>query len=76
MKSGTTTLASYLSQNQGIHIPSEELHYFNNEDNYLNGPNWYSQRLTEGIAESVSTPLLGEKTPGHSYRPHCAQRIK
>lgn len=76
MKSGTTTLASYLKQNQDIHIPNEELHYFNNEDNYQKGPGWYSQRLTEGITESERHLLYGEKTPGYSYLPYCAQRVK
>ena len=76
MKSGTTTLASYLNQNRSIHIPRDEIHYFNNEDNYEKGPKWYSQQLLNGIADFESPNLIGEKTPGYSYRPYCAQRIK
>jgi hypothetical protein len=78
MKSGTSSLADYLKFSPAVHIPSSELHYFDNDANFAKGPNWYAQKLTEQLPtdKKLENVLLGEKTPTYSFQPNCAQRIK
>ncbi len=77
MKSGTTTLADYLSVHPAIWIPEQEVQFFNNERNFARGPGWYSRKLTEGCPpDRIAEMTIGEKTPTYSYQKNCAQRIK
>lgn len=78
MKSGTSTLASYLDTHESIHIPSKELHFFNVDERFSQGASWYADKLkkTFGKSENYDTQLVGEKTPTYSYQQNCAQRIK
>ena len=77
MKSGTTTLADYLSEHPRICIPAAELQFFNNDANFAKGPLWYSQKLTDGCTrDDLAQAQVGEKTPTYSYDPKCLPRIK
>lgn len=71
MKSGTTTLAHYLSTHQELHVPKDEVHYFDYSKNYKEGEIWYHDKL--GI-EKNSDKIIGEKTP-YSFYPETAERI-
>lgn len=78
MKSGTSSLADYLSEHVDIHIPNKEVHYFNNDINYNKGFSWYEAQLFKDFDEDSKSnhPIVGEKTPTYSYQPNCVDRIK
>ena len=78
MKSGTSTLADYLAEHIGIHIPNKEVHYFNNDKNYNKGFSWYEEQLLKDLDEDSKSNnlIIGEKTPTYSYQPNCVDRIK
>jgi len=76
MKSGTSTLAAHLAAHPGLHLPVQEVHYFDREVNFRRGPAWYLRQLQRGCPpERRASVLFGEKTPTYSYQPDCAQRI-
>lgn len=76
MKSGTSTLADHLTMHPGLHLPPNEVHYFDREANYRRGPGWYARQLQCGCPpERRDEVLFGEKTPTYSYQPDCAARI-
>lgn len=76
MKSGTSTLADYLSMHPALHVAPNEVHYFDREDNYARGPEWYASQLVRGCPpERRADVLHGEKTPTYSYLPTCLPRI-
>ncbi|MHA1203285.1 MAG: sulfotransferase family protein [Candidatus Heimdallarchaeaceae archaeon] len=71
MKSGTSSLAFQLAQNPDICIPLDEMHYFNNEENYEKGEKWYASNFKECSNKSI----IGEKTPTYSYLDKVPYRI-
>lgn len=73
MKAGTTTLAHHLSHHQEVHIPRNELHFFNSETNFSKGLEWYKLELLRNRKETAK--LFGEKTPTYSFQPNVAERI-
>ncbi|MCE7740851.1 MAG: sulfotransferase domain-containing protein [Candidatus Heimdallarchaeota archaeon] len=71
MKAGTSSLAFQLKHNPQICIPLKEVHYFNNEENYNKGIQWY-----EGIFKDCNPEnIIGEKTPTYSYLEKVPERI-
>ena len=48
MKAGTTSLSGYLSQHPDIHMPPGEVHYFDREEHFAQGEQWYARALTSG----------------------------
>lgn len=78
MKSGTSTLARYLSSHEAICMSQEEIHYFDNDENFRQGVSWYSRSLMKDyeISRNHSSILVGEKTPTYSYLPKCPERIR
>jgi len=58
-KAGSSWLAANLAGHPGIHIPSKEVHYFDVDQNYDKGEEWYAQFF----ARAEPGQLLGEKTP-------------
>ena len=75
MKSGTTTLADLLNKSDNIHLPSSEIHFFDNNFNF--GLDWFNKKLTDDIPiqKQKENLLLGEKTPTYSYKESCAEKI-
>lgn len=73
MKAGTTTLSHHLSHHAEIHIPENEMQFFNNEKNYSKGLAWYEKQL--GKNRKTSAKLIGEKSPGYSFQLGVAERI-
>ncbi len=71
MKSGTSTLALQLDQNPDICIPLDEIHYFNNEENFKKGEKWYESKFEECEKDCI----IGEKTPTYSYLEKVPKRI-
>jgi len=71
MKSGTTSLASALNQHPEVYLPKNELHYFDNNDYFSKGDNWYHAHFP--LLKEVKA--YGEKTPSYMYTPYCIERI-
>jgi hypothetical protein len=73
MKAGTSSLRYQLGNHSKISIPTDEVHFFNNDSNYNKGLDWYIDRLCFNFTEN--TVLIGEKTPTYCYQPNVAKRI-
>jgi hypothetical protein len=58
-KSGTTWLLEVLKKHPDVFMANHEIHFFNNEDNYAKGWDWYSKFYGGAGAGK----LIGEKTP-------------
>jgi len=71
MKSGTTSLQQYLIKHPAIAIPNYEIHYFDKEENYIKGSDWYKQQFPV----TQNTQITGEKTPAYSLHAKVPQRI-
>lgn len=75
-KSGTTWLLEALKSNKATFIYPEEVHFFNKDENYNKGLDWYKS-LFRGIKQEI---LIGEKTPDYFQLPNSgldvAKRIK
>lgn len=68
-KAATTTLFDILKDTKGFSAPSQkELHFFNNDNNYRRGVDWYFD-LFEGEG------IKFEATPDYFYSPNAAERI-
>lgn len=76
MKSGTSTLAHYLENQNGIFMPSDEVHFFDAfggyADRWEKGLKWYSGLFDE--AKEID--ILGEKTPTYCYLKETPKLIK
>ncbi len=77
-KSGTTSLFSYLDERPAfIGSDPKEVHYFDREDNFVEGNKWYENHFFRGIRrnglffEASPTYLCREKVPERlkNYRP-------
>jgi hypothetical protein len=67
-KAGTTWLEKNLCQHPQIGAPShKELHFFDKEENFSRGREWYEQQFGEGVS--------GEFTPNYFWIPSTAQEV-
>lgn len=73
MKSGTTTLSHHFSNHKNIRVPDKEVHFFNRDDRFKKGVEWYQQLLRKEAIED--TLVVGEKTPAYSYQENVPKRI-
>ena len=71
MKAATTTLSDYLSLHPNIHLPANEIHFFNSDARYEKGIGYYQRFFTPGPNEY----MVGEKTPTYSYHQDSPARI-
>ena len=71
-KAGTSTLIFFLGFHPGIVHPKRELNFFQIEDRYSKGYEWYLDRLP------LSRPgqITMEKTPRYFYNDNAPKRIK
>src|SRR4051812_49291642 len=70
-KSGSTTLVSYLQDHSDVFIPRSELHFFDDDENYRRGVDWYGRHFVGAADRRV----VGEKTPSYSYIERVPERI-
>lgn len=61
MKAGTSWLAYNLGQHPEVFMPKEELHFFNDKENFAKGRSWYEKQFEPGIGKKA----VGEKTAGY-----------
>lgn len=70
-KSGTTSLAVNLGAHPDVHMAYDELHFFNNDSIWQQGPGWYEAQFQKGAQAAV----VAEKTPAYLYDPRVPERI-
>ncbi len=72
-KSGTTLLYEHLKQSSDIFLPNKkELHFFDNDKNYMKGVRWYEHFFLEAKREQ----LRGEVTPAYLFFKDVPVRIR
>jgi hypothetical protein len=68
-KCGTTSLSAWLGSHPDVFLPAEkELHFFEREEVWKNGIEWYEARFAQAAA-------VGEATPAYMFHPHAVERI-
>ncbi|KAK2145506.1 hypothetical protein LSH36_677g02018 [Paralvinella palmiformis] len=60
-KSGTRALLTYLNLHPHIRTATEEIHFFDNDDNYSRGLEWYRKKMPYSFPEEITI----EKTPAY-----------
>jgi hypothetical protein len=72
-KASTTTLHEILKNHPQIYLPKcKETHYFNRDENYINGLDWY---LKEYYSDVENEKAIGEIAPNYMYIEQAAERI-
>jgi len=72
-KSGTTLLYEHLKRADAIFLPKQkELHFFDNDENYLQGSKWYENFFIDAQDEQIK----GEITPAYLFFECVPARIK
>jgi hypothetical protein len=73
-KSGTTTLHHYLKAHSSVYIPPhpQELHFFDIEENFEKGVDWYQRHFMDAGTEHVA---VGQTSPLYIYEPRAASRM-
>ena len=73
-KSGTTTISDILKDHPNIYLPGcKEVHYFEHEENYKKGINWYSEFFNYDTSENIK--IIGEITPDYMAYNYVLNRI-
>jgi hypothetical protein len=79
-KGGTTWLRHHLRAHPSVFVPQSEVHFFDKEHHFSNGPDWYESHFQSARSDQV----IGEKTPEYlwttsdgaeQHRAGAAQRI-
>ena len=70
-KSGTRALLSFLSRHPLVKSGGKEMHFFDKNDTYTKGLDWYLDQMPE----SYENELTIEKTPGYFVKPYVPKRI-
>lgn len=72
-KSGTTSLHYFLGKHPDIFIPNvpEELHFFDIDENYDKGLDWYLTYFSPWQGE----PIIAQTSPLYLYQPEVPKRI-
>lgn len=73
-KAGTTSLYEILVQHPDVFLSpvNKEAHFFDYDDNYKNGLNWYSKTFFSSYANQSA---IGDITPLYMYLPIAVERI-
>ncbi len=72
-KAGSTTINDVLSQHQNIFLPpAKELHFFDNDEFYAKGADWYASHFKLASAGQVT----GEVTPAYMSYESVPERIR
>ncbi|MBN2664849.1 MAG: sulfotransferase domain-containing protein [Bacteroidales bacterium] len=71
-KGATTSIHQILKQHQQIFLPSvKEVQYFDRDENFLQGINWYAEHYKDVTSEKA----VGEVCPSYIYDEKCPKRI-
>ncbi|MBM4429873.1 MAG: sulfotransferase domain-containing protein [Chloroflexi bacterium] len=66
MRGGTASLAHYLDEHPEVSVPEVELHFFDRDANWGQGPGYYSQFFSTAMGET----RIGDRTPAYSHYPN------
>lgn len=70
-KGGSRALLEFLDIHPKIRICHREMHFFNNDDAYAEGLEWYRRKMPYSFADQITI----EKTPAYFTSTDAAQRI-
>ena len=70
-KSGTRALLSFLSRHPLVKSAGKEIHFFDKDENYKEGLDWYLDQMPESYANELTI----EKTPGYFIKPYVPKRV-
>lgn len=72
-KAATTTMRDILVQHPQIYLPDvKEVHFFDMDENYRKGKDWYRNTAFSGIKDEK---ICGEFSPSYMYFDHVPARI-
>lgn len=71
-KSGTRALIEFLDLHPRIKKASDEMHFFDEEQNYPKGLEWYRRKMPYSYADQITV----EKSPAYFITRYVPQRIK
>lgn len=75
-KAGTTALAQYLDQHDGLFLPpTKETHYFKRSLKPSGPPHRPIEHLTRHYVDAPDGALLGDATPIYLYWPHALELL-
>ena len=72
-KSATTSAIVYLNQHPKIFCNWGELHFFDDNEKYRNGIQWYENKLAEN--NKYNKKIIGVKTPFYIFSKKSIDRI-
>ena len=61
-----------LNAHPRVFIPTQEMHFFDNDEHYAKGLRYYSSQV---VHNNRNKPVLGEKTPHYMFSDHVPKRI-
>ena len=70
MKGGTSAAIKNLSQHKDISMVKNEIHFFDNKNNYMKGLQWYKNNF------DYSKKMVGDKAPDVMYDPSCLELLQ
>ena len=73
MKAGSTSLRFHLNNHPKIHLPAQELNFFNNSQNFNKGFDWYSKAVLKG--KNPEAKIFGEKSPAYGQEDFAPAKI-
>jgi hypothetical protein len=72
-KCGTTALHNYLAKHPQLAAPQKELRFFNSDNKYSFGKDYYNKYLTDVL--TTSRNICFDTSPGYFSNPKSAERI-
>ena len=70
-KGGTRALLEFLDLHPGVQAQKQEMHFFDNDDNYARGIEWYRKKMPWSYSDQITI----EKTPAYFVEDSVPQRI-
>ena len=70
-KGGTRALLEFLNMHPGIQAQKREMHFFDDEDNYSLGIEWYRKKMPYSFPDQITI----EKTPAYFIEEKAPERI-
>ena len=78
MKAGTCSLRSqlqWLGHGQDFFLPNQELHYFDEDEEFEKGAAYYSSWFCDAAWADWGPKTIGDVTPSYMYLPKAMPRI-
>lgn len=69
-KGGTSSAVYHFNKHPNIYLSKEEIHFFDNENNFKKGLKWY-----RNFFKNINKKMIGEKTPSYVFFKKSIDRI-